>query len=1626
MDQITNGTRTTPSASPILAELRTELSKCVPAGERDRILRFAELFFLRAPIEFFQHRPVEALAPLTLAAYRHLERSQPDRVDVQVVNPTAEDEGWTAPVTVVRTNVSERPFIVDTIREYLHGRDLAVERFLHPVLHVDRDEGGGIRALGPVTAGEPRESIVHCEVPRVGSPDVLEEIRRDLVAALEDAVAATTDFGAMVNALNETVAYLEEAVRRFPDRRAEIMEVQEFLRWLRQGSFIFLGYRGYDLQDRPEGLTLGVEPGSGLGLLRDERQSGFARPVPLKELWPELRERVSGGPLLIISKTNAESTVHRRVRMDYIGVKKLDAEGNVVGERRFLGLFTSNAYAQDAEYIPLLREKLRTIQERSGALEGSHDYKETITIFNSMPKEELFLASAEEIGEEIEAILARYHTQEVKVTVRRDPLERGASVMVIMPKERYSGRARRALQAELVARYHGTLLNYHLVMGGGDQARLHFYIAAPAEQLRAVTAEDVEEIARRILRTWADELELRLAEQRSPDEARRAARSYGAAFGLDYQAMTSAAEAVADIARLEAMAAGDDHVALDFLNPERPTALAAGEPVTLLKVFLRGERLVLSDFMPILENVGLRVIAMTPFEVAGPDVPAAHIYVFAVQTPAGGPLELDERSHVLAATIMAVRACEACNDSLNGLVLSAGLSWRQVDVIRAFAEYAFQLKAVPSRLALPTALRSHPELAALFVRTFEAKFDPADPRSTEARQELLAALRGEFIQGLETVTSLAADRALRRLLLLLDACVRTNYFRHGGGAPTGRAGGVPFIAFKFLGEHMAAIVRTRLRAEIYVHSARVSGIHLRSDKISRGGLRHSDRPDDFRTEILGLVKTQAIKNAVIVPAGSKGGFVTRRQPTDPAEQRAEVEAQYRAFIRGLLEVTDNLVDGAIVPPPDTVAYDEPDPYLVVAADKGTAVFSDVANSVAADYAFWLDDAFASGGSNGYDHKRVGITARGAWECVRRHFREMGSDIQTEPFTVVGIGDMSGDVFGNGMLLSRQIRLLAAFDHRHIFVDPDPDPAASFAERKRLFDLGRSCWADYDAALLSAGGFIVPRGSKEVLLPPEASAALGLPDGVDRLDGESLMQAILRAPVDLLWNGGIGTYVKASDESHTDAGDSANDAIRVDATELRCRVIGEGGNLGLTQGARIEFALAGGHVYTDAIDNSGGVDMSDREVNLKILLTGAMKAGLLERASRNALLEQLTPAVTERVLADNRSQSLAVSLDDLRSPESLDDLHALTVTLERAGLLDRRADALPSLEVLTERRARGLGLTRPELSVLLAYSKLSLKQELLAGDVIDDPGLGSYLVEYFPAEAVALAGPDVLATHRLRREIIATQLGNDLVDLMGSTFLYRVARDTGAGQEEIARAWVVAARLCGARELRGRLEALEGELSTEVVYRWLLGLARVLDRTTRWVLANVAASTPIGAVVEKHAAGLAELRNSFAAIVAGGERDVFEARVAEMQELTGKGDLAQALITLRFLDQLMEILTVARETGQSPIRVGRAFYLASEMIAAPQLRIGIANAAAGGRWEQRAAQTLLDDLGNAHRRLTTAVVNAGGTDEPVEALVAKVAAEKQHRLAAFRELLEEIGADERPGLAALAIAVRALP
>ena len=1565
--------------------------------EQPALESFARQMLGRAPADFYLHREETEMAEAVASLFGLLQEAAPSEVAVRVRHH--QRRGRRGLVEVV---ISDRPFVVDTVRQCLISGGFEIRHELHPVVVVDRDDRGHITQILDWRARPDRTSVVYTEFEGHLDTAVVQRVEDDIRAAVEDLCLATDDFRAMLEKTDEVAAVLRKYGEPLTERKSEIAEFVEFLNWLKDGSFVYLGYREYDFRlDEEKRKVATVVRGSGLGILRREEDSSIWTPTPIDQFPSDIRTRALYGPLLLVSKANSESRVHRRARMDYVGVKKLNDAGDVVGERRFLGLFTWQAYQESAGAIPILRRKLERVLKAANVPEDSHDHKTIVALFNEMPLEELFLVSVEDLGRQITAMMAPENTGDVQVVLTPDGLGRGVNVMVILPRHNYSDEVRGRLRSEIAMVLGGSVLNDHLSIGAGDTARLHFYISATAERVDRIDIPALCKHVSSIVRTWNQRLRDGLEQRYDADHVHKLEDRYFDSFGPAYVATVDVEAAVDDIERLEALReTGVMQLSLENRGGELST--------TYLRLFVRRASMILADIMPLLENLALRVI-----EADAMDVGTATIHRFVVQGPDLQRLDVDDVGHRITETLRALSIGIADNDEFNVLVLTAGLTWQEISVLRALSAYAFQIGAVTSRRAAPDALAKYPDVAQLLFDTFRVRFNPGLGQDRAAMAEETNA---NFRDSLREVHGIGDDLTLRRLHNLIAATVRTSYFKNEK-----RELPAPRTTFKFDCAAIEQMPRPRPAREMFVHGPRTAGLHLRFGPVARGGLRWSERPDDFRTEVLGLVKTQQVKNAVIVPSGAKGAFYVRKAPAEGADLRPLVRECYQDFISGLLDVADNIVDGKVVRPDGIVTYDDDDPYLVVAADKGTATYSDTANQISTDYHCWLGDAFASGGSHGYDHKKEGITARGAWECVRHHFREMGRDINSEPVAVVGIGDMSGDVFGNGMLLSRTIRLLAAFDHRHVFVDPDPDPGVSYQERLRLFGLPASSWADYDASLISAGGGVFPRDAKEIHLSREARGLLGVAEDV--INGPALIRAILRAPAELLWNGGIGTYVKAPDESNADVADSSNDTVRIDSSELRVQVVGEGGNLGLTQRARIAYALEGGHLNTDAIDNSGGVDMSDREVNLKILLRAPIDRADMTMDERNALLVRVKDDVAESVLSNNRSQSRALSLEQLRATDRLSDFRDASYYLEHEVGLKRAEEHLPGWGRLQAREEAGKSMTRPELAVLLAYSKLHLKREILASALPDDPALTELLCGYFPRPVIERILEGDLRQHRLQREITATVLTNRLIDLMGVTFIPRAARDTGASPAAIARGWYVAAAIAGAGELLETVERNRERLPPEQEHRWLLALEGVLDRTVRWAVENLPEEAEVGPVIDAFKGPVSDLLNVLPEIIAGSQRAALEEVLQELRSSGITTDEARKLAALQFLGQLMAATQIAHERGRPATDVGHVYCALAEDVDFARLTDLLDTVPGDDEWEQRAAQGLLQDLAQVRRNLTLAVLANGGNRVPVDRQLAAFRGRHSGRLRATREVCEELVATENINLAALTVATR---
>ncbi len=1521
-------------------------------------------------------------------------RAEPIKVRV-VIAPRSDGAGGFA-----ETVMEDCPFIIDSMLEYFHHLGIGAGLLLHPVLLAERDAAGELVSLEGVRSTEQPESFVHLELRLDSGTHDPDRIAEGLTGVLEQVRSATGDFEAMTARALEICE--ETAAQR------ELVEVRDLLRWLVGGGFVFLGYRRYRVGEDGGRRTLEVDPDSALGLLRDFSRSRYARPLDLKALNPAHHKMLFEGPALIMGKTHSMSQVHRRGLMDDVTIRRAGPDGRVVSFDRFVGLFTSKAYSEEAQHIPVLRAKLRDVLEAEHAAPGSHNYKEMVAAFNSFPKEELFRAPVGELREQLHLILDHKDEVSVRVSAHYDPVRNNVVALVVLPRESFSAEVRKQIQAALGRILDGELVYYYLAMGEGYRARMHFcYDAAPpsAPQLRAMETE-VSQLAR----TWEDRLREELAERFGERRGPALALRWLGAFSPHYKASTTVARAAGDLERIEGLLEGGQRFSVELARQDGGDRAPAA--TSELRMFEVGESLRLSDLMPMLSNFGIIVISEEADELridSNGAAVRAFVQSFRVQDAHGAPLESMSGAAMVAEALTAVRGGRTEDGPLNALVLDAGLGWREIALLRAYVAAAFQMRLAPALPALRRVLLANPKLARMLVEMFRLRMDPAEPGSGEGRY---AGLRAAYLEALGAVDNIADDRLARTLLGMVEATVRTDYFREPPA---------PYITLKFESARIPNLPDTPPLYEIHVDSPAMQGCHLRAGRIARGGIRYSDRPEDFRTEILDLMKTQTVKNAIIVPTGAKGGFIVKPR-LGRATNHDDVVGAYKTLIRAMLELTDNVVGGQTTHPAGVKVLDQDGPYLVVAADKGTAAFSDLANAIAAEHNFWLGDAFASGGRYGYDHKALGITARGAWESVRWHLREMGIDLgRGASITMVGIGDMSGDVFGNGLLQSDNLKLVAAFDHRHIFIDPDPDPKASFAERKRLFELPSSQWSDYDAALISPGGGVFRRGAKSIALSPQARRALSCTAEV--LDSDSLIQAILRADVALLYNGGVGTYVRGIDERDAEVGDHANDACRIAAGELRVKAVAEGGNLGFTQRARIEYAMAGGRINSDAIDNSAGVDTSDHEVNLKILLQPALAGGRIDFDRRNRALAAAAGEVAGLVLRDNRDQVVLLSLEQMRSRTETGVFRDHLSAIEQRGALHRYEAALPSHEELRDRRGRFAGLTRPELAVLSAYTKIDLFKQLETCALPDDSYLAErFLVTYFPA-SIAREFAAEIPRHGLRRELIITRLVNELVDLMGASFVFRLARNRGARIEDTVRAWIFAEGVLDLVDQAEGLRAGAGNQGAQAELAALLALEGAAQRACGWAIAGLDAKAPLGDAIARFKPGFHGLCAEFDTMLADDERERFERSYRELRSTVYTEQLALKLARLGFADHLLNILSLSFTRGAAPAECARAYFALSGIIEFATLERALEGIGSDDRWERRAAEDLGADLRNARLALCRAVLVHRDV-APAEA-VRLLRKGRERLFDAMAEMMNDLRTLPAIGLPVLQVAIRAL-
>ncbi|MGW2561641.1 NAD-glutamate dehydrogenase [Streptomyces sp. NPDC001514] len=1610
------------------------------SGERpdkDTLLAYLQRYYLHtAPEDLTDRDPVDIFGA-AVSHYRLAENRPQGTANVRVHTPTVEENGWTCSHSVVEVVTDDMPFLVDSVTNELSRQGRGIHVVIHPQVLVRRDvtgrlievlstepngSGSGARAKLPHDALT--ESWIHVEIDRETDRADLKQITTDLLRVLSDVREAVEDWEKMRDAALRIADELPNEPIADDLREEDVAEARELLRWLADDHFTFLGFREYNLVD---GDALAAVPGTGLGILRsDPHHTGddaHGHPVSpsFNRLPADARAKAREHKLLILTKANSRATVHRPSYLDYVGVKKFDAEGNVVGERRFLGLFSSAAYTESVRRVPVIRRKVEEVLDGAGFSPHSHDGRDLLQILETYPRDELFQTPPDELREIVTSVLYLQERRRLRLYLRQEEYGRYYSALVYLPRDRFNTTVRERLTGILKEELGGTSVDFTLMSTESVLTRLHFVVrVAPGTELTHLTDADKERLEARLVeaaRSWADGFAEALNAELGEERAAELLRKYANAFPEGYKADHSPRAAVADLVHLEQLARSDKDFSLSLYEP---VGAAPGE--RRFKIYRTGDQVSLSAVLPVLNRLGVEVIDERPYELRCADRTHAWVYDFGLRMPtagANGDYLADDARERFQDAFSAVWTGAAENDTFNSLVLRAGLTWREAMVLRAYAKYLRQAGSTFSQDYMEDTLLNNVHTTRLLINLFEARMAPDRQR---AGTELTDALLEELDAALEQVASLDEDRILRSFLTVIKATLRTNFFQEAKGFEWHG-----YVSMKFDPQAIPDLPAPRPAYEIWVYSPRVEGVHLRFGKVARGGLRWSDRREDFRTEILGLVKAQMVKNTVIVPVGAKGGFVAKQLP-DPSVDRdawlAEGIACYKTFISALLDITDNLVAGEVVPPQDVVRHDEDDTYLVVAADKGTATFSDIANEVALSYNFWLGDAFASGGSAGYDHKGMGITARGAWESVKRHFRGLGHDTQTQDFTVVGVGDMSGDVFGNGMLLSEHIRLVAAFDHRHIFIDPNPDSAVSYAERRRLFELPRSSWADYNKELLSQGGGIHPRTAKSIPVNAHVREALGIEPGVTKLTPAELMKAILKAPVDLLWNGGIGTYVKASTESNADVGDKANDAIRVDGDELRVKVVGEGGNLGLTQLGRIEFARLGGRVNTDAIDNSAGVDTSDHEVNIKILLNGLVTDGDLTVKQRNKLLAEMTDEVGSLVLRNNYAQNVALANAVAQSPSLLHAHQRFMRRLERDGALDRALEFLPNDRQIRELLNSGKGLSQPELAVLLAYTKITVADELIGTPLPDDSYLRGLLHAYFP-KALREKFPEAVDSHPLRREIVTTVLVNDTVNTGGSTFLHRLREETGASTEEIVRAQTAARAIFDLGEVWDAVEALDNKVAADVQTRIRLHSRRLVERGTRWLLGNRPQPLELTETIEFFAAGVEQVWAELPKMLRGIDLEWYQGLLEEFTDAGVPEGLAMRVAGFSSAFPTLDVVAIADRTGKDPLSVAEVYYDLADRLRITELMDRIIELPRADRWQSMARAAIREDLYAAHAALTADVLSVGnGSSSPEERFKAwdqKNAA----ILGRARTTLDEIQSSDTFDLANLSVAMRTM-
>jgi glutamate dehydrogenase len=1601
----------------IIEEILKAIAKAKEPLVKNGLVDFVKEFYKFVPPEDMESHNIEQLTQSVINVFHFFQNRARGTTKLRVYNPRLAEDGLETPYSVVEIISDDKPFLVDSVIEEVNKHNLKIHSLAHPVIEVVRGEKGKFESLHSLhgnVSSENAESIIHILVQKISDDAELKRLENGILQALEAVKISVADWSAVLKKVSYVVTELtasagalsiSSSVKDKEVLNENTSEIREFLDWLKNGNFVFLGYAEYQ-GDKANDESYMVLKGSELGIFK----LGDPDLIPKFSLEGKAQNPLTGKnqTLLEITKANKKSLVHRDVQMDCVGVKRIDENGEIIGEHIFIGLFTSAVYYQSARDIPVMRKKIEAIQKKSGFSKTGHSGKAVVAILEDFPRDELLQSTEAELFEAAMGIALLAVQPKVRLFMRKDQFERFISCIIFIPRERMSTELRLKMEKILSKELNGSVVNQYTQITESHLARLQVVIQTEPGAIPKYSEAKIEELLATAARQWSDDLQEEMYYRFGEESGEVYFSKYKNAFSLSYQNRFSIEDAYYDILQIEKVIK-TDQVGFDIYE-----SLEGTEEIFEFKVYTPKDQIALSKIMPILENMGLTTLDEHTYLVQSQSL-SASIWIHRFRFMVSG-LKKPKLSTIKKNFEEAVRKTWLGliqSDALNKLILHASLNWRDVSVVRAYVKYLQQSGFTYSQAYIQEALCHHYGLVKTLIELFYTRFDVNFKEDrAEAQQDLIA----EIERVLSKVSNLQEDRVIRGVLDLILATNRTNYFQKNADGNN-----KDYISFKLNSAAISWLPKPRPFAEIFVYSPRVEGVHLRGGKVARGGLRWSDRREDFRTEVLGLMKAQMTKNSVIIPVGSKGGFVVKQAPLEGGREAFQAEGIecYKTFLRGLLDVTDNIINGKTTHPKEVVRHDEDDSYLVVAADKGTATFSDIANSVAAEYNFWLGDAFASGGSVGYDHKKMAITARGAWISVTRHFKEMGLDVDKDDFTTIGIGDMAGDVFGNGMLCSKHIQLVGAFNHMHIFLDPNPDAAASYKERARMFALPRSSWADYNAALISTGGGIFERSAKSIKLSKEIKKLLEI--DASEITPDELIRYMLKAPVDLLWNGGIGTYVKAKSENNDAVGDKTNDILRINGEDLRAKVVGEGGNLGCTQLGRIEYAKNGGRINTDAIDNSAGVDCSDHEVNIKIAFGAAVAKNKITIEARNKLLESMTDTVAQLVLTDNRLQTQALTIAQLQGGSTLEVLARLISTFEKCGYLDRAVEFLPNEEEITKRQAEGKGMTRPELAVLLAYSKIVLYEDLVKSDLPEDPYYVEELINYFPHE-IQGKFEDEIKGHPLRREIIASSVTNSIINRIGSAVFFHMQEDSAMHASDIARAYTIARDVFELRSVWDDISAVKN-IKPEQQKELFLEVQNMVELATVWFLRSNLQPLDVKQTVKNFSAAIKELSVALKEILPPRLKAGYDKRVDAYKEYGLSTALAEKIASMLALSSACDIVEVAMQTGLAVNVVGKIYFDLGARLGLGWLRRSLAKIVPHSYWDRISNKTLIDDLFSEQRRLTSEVIKLLGKDKDCNAALGAWVEKNARQISLYDPFINELKAHEEPGLSRIIIAIR---